>query len=183
MQNENPLIFLIDTLFNIYIAVLLLRFLLQQFGADYYNPIAQFIVKATQPVVGIARRLIPSYRKIDIATLIVVVVFIAIKISLLASLRGGDYSITSILIVSVYDLISLIFDIFIFAIFLQAILSWVNPDPHNPVSSILYSLTAPILNPVKKLLPAMGGLDISPIFALIGLMFLKRVVLYFFQLL
>jgi len=183
MQNENPLIFLIDTLFDIYIAVLLLRFLLQQLGADYYNPIAQFIVRVTQPVVGIARRYIPSYRKVDIATLIVIIIFIAIKVGLLASLRGGNYSVVAILIVSLYDFISLTFDIFIFAIFIQAILSWVNPDPRNPVSSILHSLTAPILRPVKKLLPDMGGIDISPIFALIGLMFLKRVVLYFFQLL
>jgi len=183
MNHDNPLIFLIDTLFDIYIAILMLRFLLQQLGADYYNPIAQFIVKATQPVVGTARHFIPSYRNIDIATLIIVIVFIAIKILLLTSLRGGSFSIPSLIIISLYDFISLLFDIFIFAIFLQAILSWINPDPYNPVSSILNSLTMPILAPVKRLLPDMGGIDISPIFALIGLMFLKRVVLYFFQLL
>ena len=183
MQNENPLIFLIDTLFDIYIAILLLRFLLQQFGADYYNPIAQFIVKATQPVVGRARKLIPSFRNVDIASLVVIIGFIFIKIVLLTNLKGSNYSIISMLLVSLYDFTSLVFDIFIFAIFMQAILSWVNPDPRNPVSSILHSLTAPILRPVKKLLPDMGGLDISPIFALIGLMFIKRVVLYFFQLL
>lgn len=182
MHSENPIIFLIDILFDIYIAILLLRFLLQQFGADYYNPIAQFIVKATQPVVGIARRYIPSYRRIDIATLLVVIAFIALKVILITSLRGGNYSAVSILIVSLYNFISLVFDIFIFAIFIQAILSWINPDPHNPVSSILHSLTTPVLRPVRKLLPDMGGIDISPIFALIGLMFLKRLVLYFFQL-
>ena len=183
MQNENPLIFLIDILFDIYIAILLLRFLLQQFGADYYNPIAQFIVKATQPVIGRARRLIPSYRSIDIASLIVIIGFITVKLLLITTLHGGSYPISVILLASVKDFISLVFDIFIFAIFMQAILSWVNPDPRNPVSSILHSLTAPILRPVKKLLPDMGGIDISPIFALIGLMFIKRVVLYFFQLL
>lgn len=183
MHNDNPLIFLIDILFDIYITVLMLRFLLQQLGADYYNPIAQFIVKATQPVVSPARRFIPSYRKIDLATLLLVVVFIAVKIVLITSLRGTDFSIVSILIISIYDLISLTFDIFIFAIFLQAILSWINPDSHNPVSSILYSLTTPVLRPVRKMLPDMGGIDISPIFALIALMFIKRVVLYFFQIL
>lgn len=117
MHNDNPLIFLIDTLFDIYIVILMLRFLLQQLGADYYNPIAQFIVKATQPVVGISRRFIPSYRNIDIATLVLVIAFIAIKILLLTSLRGTSYSIPSILIVSLYDFTSLLFDIFIFAIF------------------------------------------------------------------
>ena len=183
MANENPLIFLIETLFDIYIAIVLLRFLLQQLGADYFNPIAQFIVKATQPVVGIARRFIPSYRSVDIATLFIVFSLIILKVTLIVSLRGSSYDIPSIIIISLYDLISLTFDIFIFAIFLQAIISWVNPDPHNPVSSLLFYLTAPILRPVKKLLPDMGAIDISPIFALIGLMFLKKVVLYFFQLL
>ena len=183
MQNENPLLFLFDTLFDIYIAILLLRFLLQQFGADYYNPIAQFIVKATQPIVGIARRYIPSYRKIDIATLIIVFAFIVLKIVIITSIHGSSYPIPVILLASVKNLISLAFDIFIFAIFIQAILSWVNPDPHNPVSSILYTLTNPVLRPVKRFLPDMGGIDISPIFALIGLMFLKRLILYFFQLL
>ena len=182
MPNENPLIFLTETLLHIYIAVLLLRFLLQQLGADYYNPIAQFIVKATQPVVGIARRFIPSYKKIDIATLITVIAFIVVKVAIVAALRDDAYSIPNLLLIGLHDFISLTFDVFIFAIFMQAILSWVNPDPHNPISSLLFTLTAPVLRPVKKLLPDMGGIDISPIFALIGLMFLKRVVLYFFQL-
>lgn len=183
MQSENPLIFLIDTLLDIYIAILLLRFLLQQLGADYYNPIAQFIVKATQPIVGVARRYIPSYKSIDLATLLIVFALISLKVVIVTSLRGGSYSSASILIVTMYDFISLLFDIFIIAIFLQAILSWINPDPYNPVSSILYSLTTPVLRPIKKLMPDMGGIDISPIFALIALMFLKRVVLYFFQML
>jgi len=183
MQSENPLLYLIETLFDIYIAILLLRFLLQQFGADYYNPIAQFIVKATQPVVGIARKFIPSFKKIDIATLFTVIVFIAVKILLITSLQGGSYPISIILLASVTSLVSLIFDIFIFAIFIQVILSWVNPDPYNPVSSLLKSLTDPVMRPIKQRLPSMGGLDISPIFAIIGLTFLKKLVLYFLQLL
>ena len=77
----------------------------------------------------------------------------------------------------------MVIDIFIFAIFVQAILSWINPDPYNPVSGILRSLTSPVLVPIRKLLPQMGGLDLSPIVALIGLMFIKRVILYMFQML
>lgn len=183
MNTSNPLIFLIDILFDIYIALMLLRFLLQYVGADFYNPISQFIVKATQKPVAVARHLIPGYRGIDIASLALVVVLIFLKLTLLYALGSIQPSIGSIVIQGFYDLIQLIFDIFIFAIFIQAILSWINPDPYNPVSGILASLTAPILTPVRKHLPLMGGLDLSPIVAIIGLMFLKRLVLYFFQLL
>ncbi len=183
MQSENPLVFLIDTLFDIYIAVLLLRFLLQQVGADFYNPISQFIVKITQPPVKIARRIIPAYRGVDLATLVLVAIFIAIKLFLLASMSSLNISFTALIIISLHDLVSLIFDIFIFAIFVQAILSWVNPDPYNPVMSILTSLTAPVLRPVRQLVKPISGLDLSPIVALIALMFIKRVVLYLFQML
>lgn len=183
MNQDNPFIFLIDTLFDIYIAILLIRFLLQYVGADFYNPISQFIVKATQKPVSIARRVIPGVRGIDLATLVLVLVFIFIKLTILYSIGGTQPSIAGIVIQGFYDLIQLFIDIFIFAIFVQAILSWINPDPYNPVSGVLRSLTAPILNPIRKLLPQMGGFDFSPIIALIGLMFIKRVVLYMFQML
>ncbi|MDH5388909.1 MAG: YggT family protein [Gammaproteobacteria bacterium] len=183
MNHDNPFIFLIDTLFDIYIAIVLLRFLLQQVGADFYNPISQFIVKATQKPVVIARRIIPSFRGVDIASLVLVILLIITKLSILLALGGIQPSITALLIRSLYDLIELIFDIFIFAIFVQALLSWVNPDPYNPVSAVLNSLTRPILTPIRKRLPIMGGLDLSTIAALIGLMFAKRLVLYLFTLL
>ncbi|MDH3342838.1 MAG: YggT family protein [Gammaproteobacteria bacterium] len=182
MNHDNPFIFLIDTLFDIYIAIVLLRFLLQQVGADFYNPISQFIVKATHKPVIIARRIIPSLRGIDLATLSLAVLLILTKLIILLALGGMQPSISALLIKSLFDLISLTFDIFIFAVFLQAILSWVNPDPYNPVSALLSSLTRPILNPIRKRLPIMGGLDLSTIVALIGLMFVKRLVLYIFTL-
>lgn len=183
MNHDNPFIFLIDTLFDIYIAIILLRFLLQQVGADFFNPISQFIVKATQKPVLITRRIIPSFRGIDLATLSLAVLLIFIKLVILLALGGIQPSVSTLLIQSLYDLIQLTFDIFIFAIFVQAILSWVNPDPYNPVSAVLHSLTRPILQPIKKRLPLMGGLDLSTIVALIGLMFIKRIVLYIFTLL
>lgn len=183
MNHDNPFIFLIDILFDIYIAIMLLRFLLQYVGADFYNPISQFIVKATQKPVFLVRRLIPGFRGIDVATLVLALALIFTKLTVLYAIGGIQPSIAGIVIQGLYDLIQLIIDIFIFAIFVQAILSWVNPDPHNPVSGLLRSLTSPVLKPIKKFLPAMGGMDLSPIFALIGLMFIKRAILYVFQML
>ena len=180
MSQENPFIFLIDTIFSIYIAIMLLRFLLQQVGADFYNPISQFIVKATQPLVSISRRLVPSIGKIDTATLALVLLLLIIKMVLLFSIAGYPMNAMQLFIRALHDLISLTFDIFIVALFVQAILSWVNPDPYHPVSSLLRNLTMPVLNPIKKHMPPMGGIDLSTIVALIGLMFLKRLVLSLF---
>ena len=135
----------------------------------------------TQKPVILTRRVIPSFRGIDLASLALVVILIIIKLSILLALGGIQPSISALLIQSLYDLIQLVFDVFIFAVFVQAILSWVNPDPYNPISALLNSLTRPILRPIKRHLPVMGGLDLSTIVALIGLMFLKRAVLYLFQ--
>ena len=105
---------------------------------------------------------------------------IVIKTVLIFSIAGYRLDGQSLLIRSVYDLVSLSFDVFIVALFIQAILSWVSQDPYHPVSTLLHSLTLPILRPIKKLVPSMGGLDLSTLIALIGLMFIKRVVLSLF---
>lgn len=181
MSQENPFIFLIDTLFSIYIAIMLLRFILQQVGADFYNPISQFIVKATQPPVAIARRFIPSFRKIDLATLVLTLILILIKLLVIFAIAGYSISGPLLLVKATHDLVSLGFDIFIVALFVQALLSWINPDPYNPVNSVLQSLTFPILRHIKKFVPPIGGIDLSVLVALIGLMFLKRLVLPLFQ--
>lgn len=183
MSQENPFFFLIDTLFSIYIAIMLLRFILQQVGADFYNPISQFVVKATQPLVTIARRFIPSIKRIDTATLVLVLALILIKLVVLFSIAGYPMNVPQLLIKALYDLISLIFDIFIVALFVQAILSWVNPDPYHPVSTLLRNLTYPVLRPIQKNIPPIGGIDLSTLIALIGLMFIKKLVLSLFQLL
>jgi len=183
MSPDNPFIFLIDTLFSIYIAIMLLRFILQQVGADFYNPISQFVVKATQPLVSVSRRFIPSIKKVDTASLVLVLVLIILKLVILFGIAGVPFSGPQILIKALYDLISLTFDIFIIALFIQAILSWVNPDPYHPVSTLLRNLTFPVLSPIQKFVPPIGGIDLSTMVALIGLMFLKRLVLSLFQLL
>ena len=183
MRSDNPLIFLVETLFDLYIIVLMLRFILQQVRADFYNPISQFIVKATAPVLNPARKMIPGVGGIDLATIIVVIVFIAIKIFIIALLSGYSTSVLALLLTGIRDFITLALNIFIFAIIVQAILSWINPDPYNPVSGILFNITRPVLTPFRRLIKPVGGLDLSPLVALIALMFLERLVSYLFQML
>jgi YggT family protein len=181
MRSDNPLLFLIETLFDLYIIVLMLRFVLQQVRADFYNPISQFIVKATAPVLNPARKIIPGIGGIDLATIIVVVLFIAIKIFIIALLAGYSPTLPALILTGIRDFISLALNIFIFAIVIQAILSWINPDPYNPVSSLLFSITRPVLEPFRRIIKPVGGLDLSPLFALIALMFVQRLVVYLFN--
>ena len=183
MSAENPLIFLIRTLLDIYTSILMLRFLLQQVRADFYNPISQFIVKLTNPVVMPARRIIPGFRGYDVATLVLVFALIIIKIVLLASLSGVSLNFISIAFVALQELVLLLINVFMFAIFVQAILSWVNPDPHHPVAALLRSITAPVLRPFQQLIKPISGIDLSPLVALIALMFAKSLVIYLFQML
>jgi YggT family protein len=187
----SPLVFLVDTLFNIYIVILLLRFLLQQLGADFYNPISQFIVKATQKPVFITRRIIPSLRGVDLATLCLAYLFIIIKILLILLIQSGYpssigvtvYSMALTPVFGLFELVTLSISVFIIAVFIQVILSWVNPDPYNPVVGILNSLTNPVLSPARKMMPPTGGIDLSPIVVIIGLTFTKLVIIEIFRLL
>ena len=181
MNSENPFVFLIDTLFDLYIIVLMLRFLLQQVRADYYNPVSQFIVKATSPVVMPVRRIVPGFGGIDVATVLLIIAFICVKVVLVSALQGFGVSLAGLLLYSVHEFLTLAINVFMFAIIIQAILSWVNPDPYNPVYSLLSSITAPLLRPVQRMMPSMGGLDLSPMVVLIALMFLKKLVIYLFQ--
>jgi len=181
VNGDNPFLFLIDTLFDLYIIVLMLRFLLQQVRADFYNPVSQFIVRATSPVVIPVRRIVPAFGGIDTATVLLIIAFICIKALLISALQGYGVTFAGLLLYSLREFLTIGINVFIFAIIIQAILSWVNPDPYNPVYSILHNITAPVLRPVQRMLPPMGGLDLSPLVVLIGLMFLKRLVVYMFQ--
>ena len=183
MRSDNPLVFLIETLFDLYIIVLMLRFILQQVRADFYNPISQFIVKATAPVLNPARKLIPGFSGVDLATIIVVIAFIAIKIFIIALISGYSPSVLALLLTGTRDFITLALNIFIFAIIIQAILSWINPDPYNPVSGLLFNITSPVLQPFRRLIKPVGGIDLSPLVALIALMFIERLVVYLFSML
>ncbi|MGB5279357.1 MAG: YggT family protein [Gammaproteobacteria bacterium] len=183
MTPQNPFIFLLETLLDLYIIVLMLRFILQQVRADFYNPITQFIVKATGPVLNPARKLIPGFGGVDVATILVVVAFIAVKIFIIALLSGYSTTLLALLLTGIRDFITLALNIFIFAIIIQAILSWINPDPYNPVIGVLFSITSPVLQPARRLIKPIGGLDLSPLFALIALMFIKQLVVYLFHML
>jgi YggT family protein len=174
---SNPLTFLIETLFGLYIMAFMLRFLLAQVRADFYNPVSQFLVKITNPILVPLRRIIPSIGKFDTSTMLTMFVLQVIALVLILLLANGSLSPFSIGILAVSELLELFLNIFLFAILIQVIISWINPGSYNPVTSILHNLTEPILRPCRQLIPAIGGLDLSPMVALLGIQIAKMLLI------
>ena len=173
----DPIIFIIDSLASLYILAVLLRFLLQWTGASFYNPIAQFLLKITHPPLRIMRRFVPPIGKIDTSSLVLVLVLQVLTNFTILILKGVSINIGALTILSITDLISLLINIFIFAVFARALLSWINPGLYDAVSSILISLTEPLLDICRKVIPDLGGIDLSPLAALLFLQLAKMVIL------
>ena len=174
---SNPAEFLIDTLFGLYILTVMLRFLLAWVHADFYNPISQFLVKVTSPLLLPLRRIFPSFGKIDTSSIVLMFALQILSLTLILLLRGSPLNPATLLIWSFAELLSLLLNIFLFSIFVQVIISWVNPGSHNPITSLLYSITEPIMAPCRKLIPPVSGMDLSPLVALIGIQVAKMLLL------
>ena len=170
---NNAGVFLIQTLFGFYILVVMLRFLLQWARADFYNPLVQFLVKLTNPPLLPLRRFIPGFMGLDMAAVVLMLALQIVELMLVLSMSGHGASLISLVVLSVADLLGLLINVFFWAVIIQAIMSWFNPDPRQPVVSLLYQLTYPILRPVRNLLPPISGLDLSPILVIIVLQLLK----------
>jgi len=184
----NALSFLLNTLIDLYVMVVALRFVMQAVRADYYNPVAQFVVKATNPVLVPLRKLVPGLFGQDMAALSLCLALLLGKLYLFLAMGLGPTAIAGyhvplgsgapllMLALAVIDLLALFFNIFFFAIIIMAVLSWINPGHYNPVSGLLASISAPVLDPVRRFVPPLGGLDLSPLVALIALQVLKILV-------
>ncbi len=162
--------FLIQTLFGLYILLVMLRFLLQWVRADFYNPLSQFIVKVTNPPLLPLRRMVPGFGGLDSAALVLMLLLKYAELLLLSLLPG--HSLPNLLglgVLTLVELLSLGLNVFLFGIFIQAILSWIGNAGYNPVASLLYQLTAPVLRPFRNLIPPISGMDLSPMAAIIAL--------------
>ena len=184
----SPLMLVINTLFDLYILLVLLRFLLQMLRADFYNPVSQFIVKLTTYPLKIMRRIIPSVGGQDTAAIVLCLVLIYGKFVLLrllsipavqiggvmAPLSGVSYA--GLLVFCIADLIALVLTVFLVAVIIQVILSWINPGQYNPVIGLVHKLSDPVLKPIRRLIPSLGGLDLSPLFATLLLLVAKMLI-------
>lgn len=173
----NPAVFLVQVVFGLYVLVVMLRFLLQLLRADFYNPVSQLVVKVTTPVLRPLRRVIPGAWGLDLASLLLAWVLTAIELALMAGLVGIGFHPLAPLAWAIAELVALVLNIFLFAIVVQAILSWVSPGRYSPASAILDSLTTPLLRPLRRVIPPVSALDLTPMAAAFGLVLLKMLVL------
>ncbi|UJJ30068.1 YggT family protein [Halopseudomonas maritima] len=163
-------IYLIQTLGSLYLLIVLLRFLLQLVRADFYNPLSQFIVRATKPLLMPLRRIIPGYGGLDFASLVLGIAIQLAMLIMIILLMG--YALPNILLLvswAAIGVLALFVKIFFFALIISVILSWVAQGSYNPAVILINQLCEPILAPIRKILPALGGLDLSPIFAFIAI--------------
>ncbi|MGL4225459.1 MAG: YggT family protein [Vibrio sp.] len=168
----NSMSFLINTLFDLYIMVVILRIWLQAARADFYNPFSQFIVKVTQPVVGPLRRMIPSLGSIDLATVLFAYLLCVLKyvaLVLIASSGAVSFS-TDFLYLGLLSLIKAAGGLLFWVLLIRAILSWVSQG-RSPIEYVFHQLTEPMLAPIRRILPAMGGFDFSVLVLFIALQF------------
>jgi len=174
----NAGVFLVSTLFGLYILAIMLRLILQIVRADFYNPVSRFIVKITNPPLKPLRRFIPGFAGIDMASVIVMLALQALEIYIIGLMRNFPApDILGLAIYALIELISLGFYVFLFSIFILAILSWINPGQYNPINTLLHQITEPILRRARRLLPPMSGMDLSPMLAMVGLWLMKLILL------
>src|SRR5690606_16245546 len=173
------LIYIIQTLASLYLLIVLLRFILQLVRADFYNPLSQFTVRATQPLLKPLRRIIPGFGGLDLASLILAILVQLVLMVVVVLIAGANPAGIGLqlLVWSVIAVTSLFLKIFFFALIFSVILSWVAPGSYNPGAQLVDQICEPLLAPFRRLLPNLGGLDISPIFAFIAINLIDRFVI------
>ena len=169
-------IFLIQTVFGLYILAVMLRFLLQWVRADFYNPISQFIVKITNPPIKPLRRVIPGWGGIDLASVILLIILQMAELFLVNMTLGRAFGVSALFIATIAELLELLINIFIGAILIQVILSWVAPGTYNPLIGLVHKISDPLLAPARRLIPPLSGIDLSPLAILVLLQLLKILV-------
>lgn len=165
----------INTLVGLYLLVVVLRFLLQLVRADFYNPVSQFIVKATNPLLIPLRKVIPGWGGIDIASLVLALLIQAIAIVLILLLNGIQPPFQVAFWAGI-GVLSLLLKIYFWGLLITVIASWVAPNSYNPVLILINQILEPAMKPIRKVMPDMGGIDITPIIAFLSIQVLEILV-------
>ena len=164
------LIFLVDTLLSLALFVVLARLLLQWTRADFRNPIAQAIVRLTNPLILPLRRVLPPIGKVDTASVVAVILVAIIKRGILFALTGyGTPGLEVWLQAIAVELVQALLRTYFYAILLYALLSLIAPGGYSPLQSVLASICEPILRPFRRLIPPIAGIDLSPLWAVIAI--------------
>jgi YggT family protein len=163
-------IYLANVILGAYGFIIMIRLVLQLVEADFYNPICKAIHSITNPILKPIRAFLPRFKRLDSAALLTVVAFEIIATWITLKLKNSiDPNMAGLIVLSIGTTLGELVRIFTWSIILQALLSWIAPDPHNPVVSVLHSITTPILTKARAILPSTHGIDFSPIVALVAL--------------
>ena len=165
---SNAGVFLVQTVFGLYLTLVIIRFMLQLAKADFYNPLAQAVVKMTQPFVTILQKVMPRTGRFSLATLVLAFLVQLLLIVVVLLIAGFDLpNPMSLAVWSLIGLASQVLDLLFFAILASIVLSWLAPQTNHPGAYLLHQRTEPVMSPVRRMLPNLGGLDFSPILVFI----------------
>ena len=173
---NNAGVFLVNMFVGLYVLVVLLRYLLQLTQADFYNPVSQFLVKATNPPLAWLRRLIPSFGALDAPTLILLLCLQMLEIGLKTFLLGYSPTLLGLFISAIGVLLKMAIYILVTALFARAIMSWFTGAGYPPLAKLVYTFTEPVLRPAQRILPSSAGIDLSPIAVFIALMLVMKLI-------
>ncbi|MGE8497328.1 MAG: YggT family protein [Pseudomonas sp.] len=171
-------VYILQTIGSLYLLIVLLRFILQLVRADFYNPLSQFIVRATHPLLKPLRKIIPSFAGLDLASLVLAILVQLVLMALTLMLMGyglGDP--LQLLVWSIIGVTALFLKVLFFALIISVILSWVAQGSRNPAAELVHQICEPLLAPIRRILPSMGGLDLSPIVAFLILNLIDMLVI------
>ncbi len=170
---QNASSYIVEVIVGFALYMVLLRFFMQLFRVDFRNDLGQFLISVTNPIVLPLRRIIPSIKTVDTSTLLLAYLVALLKVSLLLVLAAGPSVILTaffnIAIYAVFQLIQASLYLFIAAIFISFIASWVAPHSYHPILMVARSLMEPLVAPVRRVIPPLGGIDFSPMVVLMGL--------------
>ncbi len=169
----DALVFLIRTFFDVIAILFLVRLLLQASRADFYNPISQGVVQVTEPVLRPMRLVIPGFRNIDMASFIAAVLAKLIGLGLITLLQAGILPLWPLFLRALFDTLYLLLTIYWIGILIIVVLSFIAPTSAHPAALLVRQIVEPILAPARRLLPPLGGLDLSPIIVFVGLILVR----------
>lgn len=171
-NSANAFAYLIGTLLDLYITAVMLRLLLQWVRADFYNPVCQFLVTVTNPPLRPLRRVIPAIGRVDTAGIVLMLSLEILNLWIVSRIGSASLGAPQILLFSISKLLATLLITYFFLILAAVLLSWLGGRLRHPVIPLVYQLTEPVMQPIRRVIPPIAGLDLSPIFALIGIRFL-----------
>jgi YggT family protein len=166
----NAVLFLFSCIFDFYILILFVRFLLATVNADYHHPLTQFVVKLTSFIIVPMKKIIPDFRGYESATIVLILLVVLLKWLMLILLSYGIPNLLGLIILAIGDSIKLLLETLSLALIFQAILSWIQPG--SPVYQVLSKATSPITRPMQRVIPLVSGIDITPLIAIVVLQLL-----------